>query len=98
LHRLQGLAEMSVASSLSGPLIFVAGNVISSVALILFNKRVVVIDNFHFMTVLTAFHFYFSFVFCSVLTLIGLLRYKAVNNYFYLARIAMVSFFFSFSS
>ena len=75
----------------SGPIFFVSGNLLSSVALILVNKRVIAVDNFHFMSVLSGIHFYFSFVSCCVLLATGVIRYKAVNNYVHLLRIALVS-------
>ena len=80
-----------MASFLSGPIFFVSGNLLSSVALILINKRVVSVDRFHFMSVLSGIHFYFSFITCCILLCFGLIRHKPVNNYLHLLRIALVS-------
>ncbi len=66
-------------------------NVVSSVALILANKRAVAKDGFDFMIVLTGLHFYASFLCCIFLLMIGTLHYKMVKNYSYLMRIAGAS-------
>jgi len=66
----------------------VAGNILSSVVLILANKRIVAVDKFPFMTVLTGMHSNFSFVASCVLLCVGCLKHKAVNNYVSLLRIA----------
>ena len=69
----------------------VFGNILSSVALILINKRIIVVDEFRFMTLLSGLHFYVSFLTCCIFLLCGLLRYKAVNKYSSVIFISMVS-------
>ena len=66
----------------------ILGNIFSSVVLILANKRIVAIDKFKFMTVLTGVHSNFSFVATCILLGLGCLKYKVVNNYVSLLRIA----------
>lgn len=83
------LNEMN--SLFAGPIFFVTGNLLSSVALILVNKRVIAVDGFDFMSVLSGIHFYFSFLACCILLCCGAIRYKPVNNYMHLLRIALVS-------
>lgn len=75
--------------STSNKILSMISNVVSSVSLILINKRLVVQDEFNFMTILTGIHFYFSFVSCCIMLLIGLLQYKYVNNYMSIARISL---------
>ena len=70
---------------------YVIGNVLSAVSLILTNKRVIVIDKFRFIAVLTGLHFYATFLLCCLLLLFGLLRYKNVNNYRSIACITLGS-------
>jgi len=66
-------------------------NVVSSVALVLANKRAVINDGFDFMIVLTGLHFYASFLCCFCLLLWGTLQYKMVRSYISLLRIAALS-------
>lgn len=73
------------------PILAVIGNVVSAVALILTNKRIVVVENFRFMSLLTGLHFYFSFIVCCGLLLMGTFQYKAVSNYASLFKICLVS-------
>ena len=90
-QRLLRGCQLTMLGFLQGPILFVSGNLLSSVALILINKRVVSIDEFNFMSVLSGVHFYFSFVTCCILLSLGLIRYKPVSNYIHLFRIALVS-------
>ena len=55
-----------------------AGNIVSSVALVLANKRAVTMDGFDFMIVLTGLHFYTSFMCCLALLIFGYMQYKQV--------------------
>lgn len=73
------------------PLLAIVGNVISAVALILTNKRIVVVENFRFMSLLTGLHFYFSFIVCCALLMMGTFQYKAVGSYSSLFKICIVS-------
>ena len=66
-------------------------NVVSSVALVLANKRAVIKDGFDFMIVLTGLHFYASFLCCFCALLWGTLQYKMVKSYISLLRIAALS-------
>ena len=66
----------------------ILANIVSSVVLILANKRVVAVYNFKFMTILTGVHSNFSFVATCILLALGYLKYKVVNNYVSLLRIA----------
>ena len=65
-----------------------SGNILSSVVLILANKRIVVVDKFNFMTLLTGIHSNFSFVATCILLALGCLKYKGVSSYMSLLRIA----------
>jgi len=66
-------------------------NVVSAVGLVLVNKKVVIIDQFECMTILTALHFYFSFIACSLMLCAGYLQYKSVKSYGSILRIVLGS-------
>jgi len=66
-------------------------NVVSAVGLVLVNKKVVIVDKFDCMTILTALHFYFSFIACSIMLCAGYLQYKSVKNYGSILRIVLGS-------
>ncbi len=66
-------------------------NVVSAVGLVLVNKKVVLVDQFDCMTILTALHFYFSFIACSLMLCAGYLQYKSVKNYGSILRIVLGS-------
>lgn len=66
-------------------------NVVSAVGLVLVNKKVVIVDQFDCMTILTALHFYFSFITCSLMLCAGYLQYKPVKNYGSILRIVLGS-------
>lgn len=80
-----------VLSLIAAPMGAIIGNIFSSVALIMVNKRIIVTDEFEFMTVLSGFHFYTSFLSCCFFLLVGFFRYKAPSSYIVVARIAFVS-------
>lgn len=73
------------------PFAALIGNLFSSVAVVVANKRLVMHDHFKFMTVLTGCHFYFSFLACCLMLALGIIRYKPVNNYFSILRISLAS-------
>lgn len=66
-------------------------NVVLSIALVLVNKRIVVVENFRFMTVLTCLHFYASFIGCCIMLAFSLMKYKQVKDYSCVIRIALAS-------
>jgi len=72
-------------------LIAILGNIISSVLVILSNKRAVAKDGFDFMLVLTGLQFYVAFFFSFVLLAMGVLQYKVVKSYTSLLRITVAS-------
>lgn len=77
---------MTIASVLA-----MGGNVLSSVLLVLANKRTVTKDGFDFMIVLTGLHFYVSFFFALILLMAGYMTYKPIKNYMSLFRISIAS-------
>ena len=68
----------------------ILSNVVCSILLVLINKRLVLKFDFDYMIVLTGLHFLASFLMCFLLTIVGLSKYKSVNNYFSICRISMV--------
>ena len=67
-------------------------NIVLSIALVLVNKRIVVSYDFNFMTVLTGFHFAASMFSGFIFLALGYMKYRTVNSYFNIFRIAMVSY------
>jgi solute carrier family 35 protein E3 len=69
----------------------IGSNIVSSVALVLVNKRTVAKDGFSFVVVLTGLHFYMCFICCLLLLAFGMLQYKMVRSYTNLLRISAAS-------
>lgn len=59
----------------------IPGNIVSAVYLILTNKRVIIVDGFGHTTVFAVLHSYSTFLFCLLLLVCGLIKYKGVNSY-----------------
>jgi len=72
-------------------MIAILGNIMSSVLVILANKRAVAKDGFDFMLVLTGLQFYVAFFLGFVLLAMGVLQYKLVKSYTSLLRITVAS-------
>lgn len=68
----------------------VVANILFSIVIVLLNKQLVVAYRFKFMTILAGLHFCTGFIMCLMFVLFGVSKYKAVNNYLSVFRIALV--------
>jgi hypothetical protein len=68
-----------------------AGNIFSSVFVVLINKRIIDFDKFDHIVFITGCHFYANFIGCCLLLLLGLFRYKTPASFVALFRITLVN-------